>query len=395
MKSPRPTDENGPLARGAAGRWILLAASLAMSCASGEGATGTGGAGAQPSTGSAGGAGTGAGASSGGGAGGVTGAGGGGLAGAAGAGGSTGTGAMGGGGAVASGAGGSGGAGGAAGTAGGGGAGGAVAGRGGAGAAGSGGMGGGGGGAGAGAAGRGGGGGTTALAGRGGSVGAGGSGGRGGAGGAGGTAGGAGGATAGTGGTASASFVCSQVTGGKLTEEWFIAGFENVVDNARWQVKWREDAYVEEWANPQSSFWTAQVDSACASGTNAPDRIVFGVVSFKYKTQSDWTTNITLAINNFKTRWPSVRRVDMVTQIRGPNNMLCPTAPTAGETIAVPPEQDAAVAAVAAAMPGFAFVAPKVEAHSCSEFQGGGPHLTAAGNMANMPVLANYFVQTQ
>ena len=32
---------------------------------------------------------------------------------------------------------------------------------------------------------------------------------------------------------------------------------------------------------------------------------------------------------------------------------------------------------------------------SCSEFQGGGPHLTAAGNMANVPVLANYFVQVQ
>jgi hypothetical protein len=187
--------------------------------------------------------------------------------------------------------------------------------------------------------------------------------------------------------------VCSQVTGGKLTEEWFAAGFENVVDNARWQVKWREDAYVEEWANLQSSFWTAQIDSVCAASTSAPDRIVFGTVSFKYKTQADWRTAITQAVNNFKSKWPSVRRIDLVTQIRGPNNMLCPTPPTAGETIAVPPEQDAAMADVAAAFPGFVFVGPKVEAHSCSEFQGGGPHLTAAGNMANMPVLANYFVQ--
>ena len=177
--------------------------------------------------------------------------------------------------------------------------------------------------------------------------------------------------------------------------EWFAAGFEAVVDNARWQVKWREDAYVEEWANAQSSFWTAQVDSACASNTNAPDRLVFGAVSFKYKTQAEWRTGITQAVNNFKARWPSVRRIDLVTQIRGPNNMNCPTPPTAGETIAVPPEQDAALADVAAAFPGFVFVAPEVKAHSCSEFQGGGPHLTAAGNMANMPVLANYFVQTQ
>ena len=140
---------------------------------------------------------------------------------------------------------------------------------------------------------------------------------------------------------------------------------------------------------------SAQVDSACANNTTAPDRLVFGTVSFKFKTQAEWRTNITAAINNFKARWPTVRRIDLVTQIRGPNNMLCPTPPTAGETIAVPPEQDAAMADVAAAFPGFVFVGPKVVAHSCSEFQGGGPHLTAAGNMANVPVLSDYFVQVQ
>jgi hypothetical protein len=53
------------------------------------------------------------------------------------------------------------------------------------------------------------------------------------------------------------------------------------------------------------------------------------------------------------------------------------------------------MADVAAAFPSFVFVGPAVVAHSCSEFQGGGPHLTAAGNMANMPALASYFVQTQ
>jgi len=190
-------------------------------------------------------------------------------------------------------------------------------------------------------------------------------------------------------------FVCSQLTGGKRTEEWFVAGFEKVVDNARWQVKWREDAYVEVWADAQSSFWTAQVDSTCAKASSAPDRLVFGTVSFKYKTQAEWRNGITQAINNFKAKWPSIRRVDLVTQIRGPKNMLCPTAPIAGETIAVPAEQDAGMADVAAAFPGFVFVGPKVEAHSCSDFQGGGPHLTAAGNMANVSVLSDYFVPLQ
>jgi len=281
------------------------------------------------------------------------------------------------------------GAGGSGGAGGGGGQGGGSAGRGGQ-AGGSAGAGGRGGGAGAGGSGAGGAGvgGTAGGAGRGGTGGTAGGGGRGGTGGTAGSGGAAGGANNGP-------FVCNQVTGGKLTYEWFAAGFENVVDDRRWQAKWREDAYVEEWADAQSSFWSAQVDSACASSTTAPDRLVFGTVSFKFKTQAEWRTNITAAINNFKARWPTVRRIDLVTQIRGPNNMLCPTPPTAGETIAVPPEQDAAMAEVAAAFPGFVFVGPKVVAHSCSEFQGGGPHLTTAGNMANVPVLSDYFVQVQ
>jgi hypothetical protein len=215
--------------------------------------------------------------------------------------------------------------------------------------------------------------------------------------GAGGRAQGGAGGVVGVGGNGGAAgpFVCNQLTGGKLTEEWFIAGFEKAVDNARWQVKWREDAYVEEWANAQSGFWSAQVDSTCTSSTSAPDRLVFGAVSFKYKTQAEWRTGVTQAVNNLKAKWPSVRRVDLVTQIRGPKNMPCPTAPTAGETIAVPPEQDAALAEVAVAFPGFVFVGPKVEAHACSDFQGGGPHLTAAGNTANVAAFSEYFAKAQ
>ena len=356
---------------------ILLAASLAASCASGDGSGGTGGAGAQISTGSGGAAASAAGGSTGGGGA------------AAGSMGSTGAG----GGAV-GGTGGDGATGGGAGGAGGGVAG-SIAGSGGGGAGTGGATGGTTGAAGRGGAGGGGASGTGGNAGNAGRGGAGGGAGRGGGGGAGGAGGRGGASGTGGGGGSGGPFVCSQVTGGKLTEEWFAAGFENVVDNARWQVKWREDAYVEEWANLQSSFWTAQIDSVCANNTSAPDRLVFGTVSFKYKTQAEWRTGITQAVNNFKSKWPSVRRINLVTQIRGPNNMLCPTPPTAGETIAVPAEQDAAMADVAAAFPGFVFVGPKVVAHACSEFQGGGPHLTAAGNMANVSVLADYFVQAQ
>jgi len=200
---------------------------------------------------------------------------------------------------------------------------------------------------------------------------------------------------AGAGGDAAGPFTCNQVTGGQLVEEWFIAGFEKVVDDPRWQVKWRVDGYLEEWANPQSSFWSAQVDSTCTKNTGSPDRIVFPVVSFTSRSRTDWAKLIEQAITTFKGKYAGIRRMDLMTQVRGPGNMLCPTAPTQGETIVVPPELDGAIDDVAAAHPGFVFVGPHVEARSCSDIQGGGPHLTSAGNTAAAVPISNYFVSAQ
>ncbi len=210
-----------------------------------------------------------------------------------------------------------------------------------------------------------------------------------------GNAGRAGSGAAGAGGDATGPFTCNQVTGGQLVEEWFIAGFEKVVDDPRWQVKWRVDGYLEEWANPQSSFWSAQVDSSCTKNTGSPDRIVFPVVSFTSRSRTDWAKLIEQAITTFKGKYPGIRRMDLMTQVRGPGNMLCPTAPTQGETIVVPPELDDAIDDVAAAHPGFVFVGPHVEARSCSDIQGGGPHLTSAGNTAAAVPISSYFAAAQ
>lgn len=238
--------------------------------------------------------------------------------------------------------------------------------------------------------------GTSSGGGAGGSMTAGGRGGAGGAplgggAGAGGKSGGAGTA----GGTGADPFTCNQVTGGQLVEEWFIAGFEKVVDDPRWQVKWRVDGYLEEWANPQSSFWTAQVDSTCAKNTSSPDRVVFPIVSFMSRSRADWAKAIEQAITTFKGKYAGLRRMDLMTQVRGPGNMLCPTAPTQGETIVVPPELDDAIDDVAAAHVGFVFVGPRVEARSCSDIQGGGPHLTSAGNTAAAIPISDFFVAAQ
>jgi hypothetical protein len=189
--------------------------------------------------------------------------------------------------------------------------------------------------------------------------------------------------------------MCNQVTAMTLTAEWYNAGFENGVVDSRWQLKAMEHGYITEWANPNSTFWSAPVTSACAQQSTSPDRIVLTVLSWTITTQADWETQITGAITDLMTKYPGVRRIDLLTVIRGPNNMVCPTPPAAGETIAMPPELDAAIAAVAARSPGFVFAGPKFEAPNCAAFSGGGPHLTAAGNMAVAKMISAYFAPLQ
>jgi len=84
-----------------------------------------------------------------------------------------------------------------------------------------------------------------------------------------------------------------------------------------------------------------------------------------------------------------------MTVIRGPGNQLCPTAPAAGETIVIPPELDGAIAAAAVRFPGLVFAAPKFEAPNCAAFNGGGPHLTTAGNTAVAKTISAAFVPLQ
>ena len=224
-------------------------------------------------------------------------------------------------------------------------------------------------------------------------------GGRSGAGGVPGAGGAAAGGRGGAGPGGSTAFVCNQVTAMTLTREWFEAGFETNpgMVNVRWQLKAREHGYITEWANPNSAFWNEVVSSPCATGSASPDHVVLTVLSWVpdcCTTQPQWETQITAAINNLKTKYAGLKRIDLMTVIRGPDNMLCPTRGR-GRTIVIPSELDGALAAAANQFPNLVFLAPKFEGASCAAFSGGGPHLTTAGNTAVAKMISAFFVNLQ
>ena len=171
-----------------------------------------------------------------------------------------------------------------------------------------------------------------------------------------------------------ADFTCTQVMGVSVTGDWFNAGFENGLDNARWQVKWRKKAFIELWADPNNEIWAVPIQSACGTNSNNPDRVIFTGVNWEQTATPWWEEQFAKVITNIRTKYPNVRRIDLLTMLRGPANQSCGNVMTV-----VQPFVDEAIAATVADNPGVVFAAPKVHAASCDVFVKGGPHFTDAG----------------
>jgi hypothetical protein len=172
-------------------------------------------------------------------------------------------------------------------------------------------------------------------------------------------------------------FVCTQIMGVSVTGNWFGAGFEEGIDGTRWQALWRSHAFVELWADPASDLWTMKPQSPCAQRSDNPDRVIFTGVNWEYKTREAWQDKLSAVVETVQKKYPGVRRIDLLTMLRGPGNRTCGSSMTVVE-----PYVDEAVAAVVARAPGLVFAGPKVTAESCDVFTKGGPHFTDAGMAA-------------
>jgi hypothetical protein len=190
-------------------------------------------------------------------------------------------------------------------------------------------------------------------------------------------------------GSASASYVCSLILGILTTSEWF-GGFEKVVDNARWEIKFQDSAHLEKWADPAHAVWSLPITSPCARNADAPDRIVFMGTNYDYDTVDLFLPKYIAVLNNIKAKYPSVKRLDVMTYTRAPGNKECIGADRSSYSY-IKPAQDEAMAQFAAMNPGFVFVAPKWEVQSCDDFTLC-PHLTGPANGVISKTIGSYFL---
>jgi hypothetical protein len=189
--------------------------------------------------------------------------------------------------------------------------------------------------------------------------------------------------------SASGTYACTLMIGIQATEEWYNFGFETMVDNSKWELIWVHSGFVELWANSNDPVWSTAITSPCAQNPTKPDRVIFLALNFLYTTAAEWNPVVSMAVDNIKAKYPSAKRIELMSFIRAPGNSACSQAPAPRSTIT--PAQDDAMAISAAANPGLVFVAPKFEAKTCSEFSSNPPHPSPAGVTAWVKMMADYY----
>jgi len=186
-----------------------------------------------------------------------------------------------------------------------------------------------------------------------------------------------------------ASYVCSLILGIQTTHEWF-GGFEKVVDTTRWELKSQDSAHIEKWADPNNAVWALATESPCVRNADAPDRVVFMGVNYDFTTVEQFLPKYIAVVSNIRAKYPTVKRVDVMTYTRAPGDMECTSASRPNDSY-IKPAQDESIAMLAAMYPGFVFPAPKWEVQSCADFTLC-PHLTGTANDVISKAIGAYFL---
>jgi hypothetical protein len=185
--------------------------------------------------------------------------------------------------------------------------------------------------------------------------------------------------------------------GASPTGQWFDSGFQQIVDGSRWECIWLKSHYANLWAMPGDVAWTTPFDPypgpphACAQNSTMPDRVIY-VATGHFATAAEWETYFTGIVNNIKTKYPSVHRIELMSLTSAPNNMPCPGVNGNTETV-IPAAVLDGINAMPAKFPGLVFALPRFDVPHCTDFQNNGsaPQYTTAGAMDVAQAFGAYY----
>jgi hypothetical protein len=187
-------------------------------------------------------------------------------------------------------------------------------------------------------------------------------------------------------------FTCTLVLGAFQTSQWYDAGFEKAVGTERWEIKSAHNNWTEKWADPNNAIWNLPTTSPCATNPTKPDRVLLIVYKDMFSPPippAVWEPEITKNVQNIKTKYPSVRRIELLTLARAPNNQPCPG--NTSRNIVISPDIENAIQAVADKSGGLAAVGPKYYVPDCSMFLMNITTLTDNAGALVAPMLIDYY----
>jgi hypothetical protein len=188
-------------------------------------------------------------------------------------------------------------------------------------------------------------------------------------------------------------FTCNLLVGPSPMYQWFNGGFLTYpgIDATRWELIMVAHHYTNAWAVPGDSAWNTPVSHPCAQNSATPDRIAFMATQWTENTSAEWEADFTGIIQNILTKWPMVKRIELMPSTSTPGDVPCPgNGAESSETI-IPAYGYAAIDAMPAKYPGLVFSTPHFEVPNCSDFinNGGAPQYAPNANATSGPAITD------
>jgi hypothetical protein len=188
-------------------------------------------------------------------------------------------------------------------------------------------------------------------------------------------------------------FMCTQVMGYSQTGNWYsdavTPAFESRVVDSRYQLRNFSGGAVALWADPNYGGWGAPPYSPCASGSSAPDRVIFDVTesfwinepcgTHEFDNCSNPDTSVARVAQDIRnvialirSKYPSVQQIYVQAILGGPGNTVCslpdPGAGGAPRRIRGTYNHPFIKQAIDQAVDGNAIAAPEFFVDSCNDF---------------------------
>jgi hypothetical protein len=190
------------------------------------------------------------------------------------------------------------------------------------------------------------------------------------------------------------SFTCTEILGFSQSMMWHeTPEFQQQIDDARWQMRFRAGGDVDVWADPDADVWNPPVSdqcfgsgqvalcTPCVQGSSAPDRVLFTITLQTYEPDVQvWAQKIRAAVATIRQKHPQARQIVLQPVVGGPGHVVCPYpgAPQGVRASFNHPYIDQAIAQVINDNPDLvAGVSPEVR--SCADYADDVGHIVPAG----------------